>query len=466
MGENTICALTGVFELMNATNNPVVFSICRRRLLQAAATLTAGLISGAFAQTPSSAVSGKLYPDLATLAGNRSARDIASETHYWEAVRSLYDVPDQFVHLEHGNWGMMTNAVREHYLQQVTRVNQLTSYYGRTRYGSALSEIMQALADTLGVDVDELAPVRNATESLTALIGGYNKLRPGDAVLYADLDYASMQGAMRELQHRRGVSVETISLPEPASREALIDSYRSAFQRNPRIKMVLLTHISHRTGLLLPVAELVSLARQHDVDVILDSAHAWGQVDFTLPDTGADFVGLNLHKWIGAPLGLGLLYIRRDRLADIDRHAVRGGGSDLGGGIASRTGIGTNNIAAILSVPQALQAHRDIGPLRKEMRLRHLRNLWVDRLSANPKIQILTPDDESLYAGITSFRVRGNTGVQENQRLAERLMLEHGIFTVYRTGLASGACVRVTPAVFSRDEEMIALADAVETIIG
>lgn len=448
---------------MTEADNSVMFNgLSRRRLLKAGAVLLASAVSQPVLSQAQQNMSAS--PDFVQLANGRTPHQLAGDTAYWDNVRTLYEPADSPVHLEHGNWGMMARPVQQRYVHAIAEVNQHTSYYGREMYGPELQAIMQRLATELGVSSDELAPVRNATEALTALIGGYNKLEAGDGVLFADLDYPSMQGAMQWLQERRGVSVHTIDLPEPATHDNLIATYENAFRNNPHVRLTLLTHISHRTGLLLPVHEITELARRYDVDVILDSAHAWGQIDFTLPQTGADFIGLNLHKWIGAPLGLGLIYIKRDRLGDIDRNMVRGGGSDISGGIVARTGVGTTNIAAMLAVESALDVHRQIGAANKEFRLRHLRDLWAERLRSHPRVEILTPSDPALYAGICSFRLRGQNDVRSNVELARKLLNDYGIFTVQRDGLASGACVRATPAVFTRESDVTALAEAIERL--
>lgn len=436
--------------------------LSRRRLLQAGVVAVATVASQqSLAQPRQAAFSAS---DLAHLAGGKSPAQLATDQAYWESVRALYNPAQSPIHLEHGNWGMMAKPVHERYLQATAEVNQYTSYYGREMYGPQLQAVMARLASELGVSSTELAPVRNATEALTALIGGYNRLKPGDGVLFADLDYPSMQGAMRWLQDRRGATVHTVDLPEPATHSNIMSVYEQAFRNHPEVRLMLLTHISHRTGLLLPVRDLTDLARSFGIDVILDSAHAWGQIDFTLPETGAEFIGLNLHKWIGAPLGLGLVYIRQNRLGDIDRHMVRGGGSELDGGTAARTGIGTTNIAAMLAVETALDVHRQIGAQNKAFRLRHLRDLWAERVRSHPRVEILTPQDRALYAGICSFRLRGQTDVASNVALAKTLLQDYGIFTVQRDGLASGACVRATPAIFTSESEVTALADAIERL--
>src|SRR5437764_9983942 len=182
----------------------------------------------------------------------------AAATDEWEHIAREYDVTREVMQLEHGNWGMMARPVLAAYRAHVARVNRDTSYYARRTMVGDIEAARATMAEAMGVGLDEIAFTRNATEAMKALILQYNRLKPGDAVLYADLDYDSMQTSMESLAARRGVKVIKIGLPEPASRQSLIDAYRTAFDGNPAIKMVLLTHLSHRTGLVLPVADIVT----------------------------------------------------------------------------------------------------------------------------------------------------------------------------------------------------------------
>jgi selenocysteine lyase/cysteine desulfurase len=318
-----------------------------------------------------------------------------------------------------------------------------------------------AMANAMGVAVDEITFTRNATEAMKTLILQYNLLKPGDAVLYADLDYDSMQASMDSLAARRGVRVIKIALPEPATRQSLVDAYRTAFDANPAIKMTLVTHVSHRTGLVLPIAEIATIARERGIDALVDAAHGVGQLDFRLPDLKADFVGINMHKWIGAPLGVGALYIRRERIAAIDPDPAE---SPQSTEIQARVHTGTVDYAAQLTVPAALAFQAAIGGARREARLRALRDRWVRALRDLPQIQILTPDDPKLHGAITSFRLRGRTSHDDNVALAKTLLDKHRIFTVTRDGLASGSCVRVTPALATRLSDLDALAVAIRSL--
>src|SRR5438067_8071947 len=207
-----------------------------------------------------------------------------SATDDWERIAREYDVTREVIQLEHGNWGMMARPVLAAYRGQVERVNRETSYYARRTMVGDIESARAVLAAAVGVGVDEIAFTRNATEAMKALILQYNGLKPGDAVLYADLDYDSMQTSMQSLAARRGVRVIKIGLPEPATRDSLIEAYRAAFDANPAIKMVLLTHLSHRTGLVLPVADIVALARARRIGALVDAAHGVWQLELRLRD--------------------------------------------------------------------------------------------------------------------------------------------------------------------------------------
>ncbi|MDE8651507.1 aminotransferase class V-fold PLP-dependent enzyme [Novosphingobium album (ex Liu et al. 2023)] len=417
----------------------------RRTLLIGAATAP---VANAFAASP-------------TLAGPATGSG-AGDDAFWREIAAQYDVTREVIQLENGNWGMMPRPVQARYLEETARVNRDTSYYARRGMGRDMRAVQERLAAMLGVPPGEIAFTRNATEALKALIGGYNRLQAGDAVLYADLDYDAMQNCMDRLARRHGASVVRIALPEPASRQALIDAYAQAFEANPRIRLVLLTHLGHRTGLVIPVREIAAMARARGIDAIVDAAHSWCQIDFALPDLDCDFVGLNGHKWLTAPLGVGIVHIRGQALDRIDH--------DLASDMASRDTLGervhtgTVNAAALLAVPAAIDFHERIGSARKAARLRALRDRWVARARGIAGVEILTPDDPALHGAITSFRLTGRTSGAENEQIVQRLLEAHRIFTVQRGGVHNGACVRVTPALFNTFAEMDALARAIEAI--
>ncbi|USX23574.1 aminotransferase class V-fold PLP-dependent enzyme [Oxalobacteraceae bacterium OTU3REALA1] len=381
----------------------------------------------------------------------------------WDSLAAHYDVAPDFINLENAYYGIMPTPVADDFKRNIDYLNRQNSHYLRGQFDRAGTEAIRAsLAQHAGVAVGEIAITRGATESLQNLIANYRPLKAGDTVMVGNLDYDTMIDAINDLARRRGANVATVRIPEPGTRQAVIDAYDQALRQHPRTRLLLLTHISHRTGLVLPVAEIVALAKRRNVDVIVDIAQSWGQLDFRIPDLGADFVGANLHKWIGAPLGLGFLYIRESRLQDIDIQL--GNSSYPATDIRARVHAGTVNAAGVMTIPAALKYHGQIPIAERSARLRELRDYWVRRVLEIPGVQILTPEEPGMYGAVTSFRLRGKTSFEDNVALARTLMDDYGIFTVARSGPVGGACIRVTPAFFTRTADLDKLVAAIRAL--
>ena len=410
-----------------------------------------------------------LAPSVALAAGALPAmpvrppgtpEQVAADQAYWRAVAAQYDITSEVTMLDNAFWGAMSRPVMAAYERNVTEVNRGNSYYGRTQFPPAYGAARRRAAEALGVSEDEIVFTRGATEALQILISGYNKLQPGDVVLCADIDYDNMITTLHWLKQRRGVEVVSIAMPEPATHQSLIDCYAQAMARYPKLKMMLLTHVNHRNGMVLPVAEINRMARERGIDTIVDTAHGFGQLDMHIPDLQADFAGINLHKWIGAPIGVGAIYIRRGRVGDIDPYM----GEKDRGDIRTRVHTGTINFAAYLTLPLALDLHEQVGVAYKQARLARLRNRWLDAVRDVPGLELLASTDPRLSSAIASFRLRGRTSMADNVTLARRLLKEHGVFTVERDGLAAGACVRATPSIFTSEAEVDRLSAALRRV--
>lgn len=381
----------------------------------------------------------------------------ANNERHWHAIAQRYDLEPGPINLENGYFGRMSRAVQAQYLDHVAFINRSNSLHVRQRFEQGENvEIRRQLAELIDVDPESVAFTRNATEALQSLIRNYNRLQPGDQVLISDLEYDTVKGAVRWLAGVRGVEVIELSHTHPASFDSLLQTYRSAFAEYPRLKLMALTHVTHRTGLVMPVAAIAKAAREHDVDVILDGAHALGQIDFNLAELGIQFAGFNLHKWIGAPLTLGFLYIAPERLADID--------PDMGEfhypitDVRARTSYSTPNFPALMTLPLVFEEHRALGgAAAKGARVNYLRDLWVSQVRPLKGIEVLTSDDPRLYCGITAFKFVG----RDQQGMVDRLLKEYDLFTTTRTGAAFGTCIRVTPGLVTSAQDIHALINAI-----
>jgi isopenicillin-N epimerase len=387
----------------------------------------------------------------------RRARDEA----FWRTFADRYDRQPGPINLENGYFGRMSRTVVEEYQRNIELINRSNSVYVRQRFERDDSlKIRAQLARLIGVPADSLALTGNATDGLQSLIRNYNRLQPGDQVLICDLEYDTVKSAMRWLAGHRGVEVIEIEHAHPASFDSLLATYRDTFARNPRLKLMALTHVTHRTGLVMPVQAIAAAAKEQGIDVILDGAHALGQLQFDLDELGIAFAAYNLHKWMGAPLTLGFLYIAPERLADID--------PDMGethfplSDIRTRTPQSTPNIPALLTLPLVLEEHWAMGgAAAKGARLSYLRNRWVRAVREHPGIEVMTPDDPRLYCGITSMRF---TAHADQQAMVERLLTDYNLFTVVRSGAACGPCIRITPGLTTTADEMDQLVTALREL--
>ena len=381
----------------------------------------------------------------------------ARDESFWRTFADRYDVQPGPINLENGYFGRMSRTVVEEYQRNIELINRSNSVYVRQRFEASDGlKIRARVAGLIGVPADAVALTRNASDGLQSLIRNYNRLQPGDQVLVCDLEYNTVKGAMRWLARHRGVEVIEIEHRHPASFDSLLTTYREAFVRYPRLKLMALTHVTHRTGLVMPVKAIAAAAREHGVDVILDGAHALGQLAFDLEELGIAFAAYNLHKWIGAPLTLGFLYIAPERLGDID--------PDMGEmhfpitDIRARMPYSTPNIPALLTLPLVLEEHWAMGgAAAKGARLNYLRNLWVRAARELPGIEVLTPDDPRLCCGITSMRF---TAHNDQQSMVERLLNDYNLFTVVRSGAACGPCIRITPGLTTTAADMAQLITA------
>ncbi|MFK7887135.1 MAG: aminotransferase class V-fold PLP-dependent enzyme, partial [Gammaproteobacteria bacterium] len=363
-------------------------------------------------------------------------------------------------------WGIMARPVLKQYKQLTDFINRENTLFARFEVSETYRDLRQAVAAFLNVGVDEIALTRGATEALQSLIGGYSKLRAGDTVLYADLDYSEMKNAMRWLETRRGVNPVKVSFPEPTEDTPLteadiIDFYQTSLDKYPKTKLLLLTHLNNWTGLIIPVAKIAKMARERGVDVILDAAHSVGQVDFNIKELDCDFVGVNLHKWIGAPIGCGVIYINKSRIADVDTFMGKTPDSPK---VTARIDTGTSNFAAHMAIPASIGFHNSIGTAAKEARLRYLRNLWVAEARKLRGVTVLTPDNKAMVAGLTSFRLKGVTSTSANNALMKTLAEKYGVLTTRRTGPAKGDCIRVTPSFYNTPTDISKLINALRAI--
>lgn len=377
-----------------------------------------------------------------------------------------YDVDRSIVNLDAAYYGAMTRTTTAAYRAHGDWVNRHNALFLRSVLPGAsrdqrLQPNVDATAALIGAKASEVALCGGGTEALYGLIANYQRVSAGDAVLMADVDYDEMQHAMAYLEASRGVRVTRIAIPEPSSTANILAAYDAALRRDPRIRLVLLTHVSNRNGLVMPVRAIADMARARGADVILDAAQAVGLLPVDVDALGVDFMGFSLHKWVAAPLGTGGIYIRGSRLADISPWLGNHIHPDTD--IRARVPTGTVDFAARLTVPHAIAEHHALGPARKLAHLVAMRGRWVAGVGDVAGVQIVHSPDSDRQAVIGAFRLPGQRNWADAQHAQKVMIAKHRVLVVAKQGLASGPVLRVTPALFNTDAEIDRLIGAVQT---
>ena len=374
----------------------------------------------------------------------RSTAELVKDESFWVPIQRAFDLPPDFINLEHGYFSMMPTSTLETFLDYSTALNTKASYFMRNERLDMLNEVRVRLADFGGCGADEVAITRNTTESMNIVIQGLD-LKSGDEVIVGDQDYGSMVEALRFREVHDGIVIKRVEVPlDPESDEEIVSAYRAAI--TPKTRLLHVTHLINITGHVLPVRKVADMAHERGIDVLCDSAHAFAHVMFAIDDLGVDFMGTSLHKWLCTPLGLGMLYVKKSRIKDVKPLIGRVREPE---DIRKLDTLGTQPYAAQQSIPAAIDFHEAIGSELKQERLRYLRNRWLGQVTDHPQIRFNSPRSHARTCAI------GNVGIHgmSPRELGDRLWDDYRIFTA-PIGHSRVPGVRVSPHLCTRVEEI------------
>ncbi len=380
---------------------------------------------------------------------------LAGDEDFWLKVRGDYEIKPDYINLENGYYCFLPQQTLEHLIEHMREVNREGSYYMRTVQYENKDRVANAVAEIVGCTSEEVAITRNTTESLDLIISGVD-WQAGDEAVMAEQDYGAMLNQFKLVERRYGVVNRLVSVPNhPKSDEELVDLYASAITDKTRLLMI--CHMINITGQVLPVRKIVDMAHARGVEVMVDGAHAYSHVPFQMQELDCDYYGTSLHKWLSAPLGSGMLYVKKEKIDQIWPLLAE---RDLEPNDMRRLNhIGTHPVHTDLAILNAIEYQNTLGLERKAARLQYLQQYWTSQLRDLPGISVNSPRELHRHGGI------GNVGVDrlEPAELAERLMNEHGIYTaaINRPGVRG---VRVTPNVYTTTDELDALVAAVKTL--
>ena len=394
---------------------------------------------------------------LEALAGASSTpKEIARDEAFWMEVQQAFTVDRTLVNLNNGGVSPAPSIVQEAMKRHLDFSNQAPVYTMWRILEPQREGVRQRIARDFQCNAEEIALVRNASEGLQICQLGID-LKAGDEVLTTDQDYPRMITTFQQRERREGIKLVQFSIPIPA--EDPNEIVRLFEERiTPRTRLILMSHIINITGQILPVKAVVQMARAKGIPVIVDGAHSYAHFHFTHADLDCDYYATSLHKWLFAPHGTGMLYVRKNKIPSL--WPMMAAPEAMDDNIRKFEEIGTHPAANYLAIAEALTFHQGIGPKRKEERLRYLRNYWAERLLQHDRVRLHTSLKPEFSCCIANVEIEG----VDSGKLGQHLWRNHRIIvTPIKHPQFEG--LRVTPNVYTTREELDRFVEAMEDVI-
>jgi isopenicillin-N epimerase len=395
---------------------------------------------------------------------NLSPLEAAQDETLWREVQNAFSVNRSIVNLDNGNVCPSPRNVTEAMMRYTWELQDAPGFMLWDALEPLLLTPRTGLARLFGCETEEIAIVRNATEALQAVLLGV-EMRAGDEILMTTHDYWAMHDAIDERARRDKITVKKIKevpMP-PKSMSELVEMY----ERNitPKTRLILLTHPVNYTGQMFPVKQICEMAHRKNIEVVVDGAQSFAQLDYKLADLGCDYFGTSLHKWLYAPIGTGMLYIRKDKIGKVRPlfPVTLDWVPNVNQQMYKFEAVGTKSVAMALAISEALVFHDSIGAKRKEERLRYLTRYWASRIEKLPNARFFTSFAPEMSCALATFEIDGI----DSQRLVRHLSQKHMI-AVQRMSSPTRAPeirgIRVSPSVQTTLGELDYFCDAVEKV--
>ena len=424
----------------------------RRQFLQ-----QMGLMAGAFsASSIFNELNAASLQDAAKKVKHLSPEALAADENYWSVVQQSYTANhSEIIILNNGGVSPQPTVVQEALDRYNKMSSQGPSYYMWRILDKGREPLRQRLASLAGCDAEEIAINRNATEALNTVIFGLD-FQKGDEIIGTKQDYPNMIQAWRQREMRDGIKYTQISFDFPIEDdEAIVAAFAKAI--TPKTKLLHLTHVINWVGQILPVKKIADMAHQKGVEVLCDGAHSFGLIDYKIPDLGCDYFGTSLHKFLSAPIGSGMLWIKKDKIAKVWPLVCND--KPKSDNIRKFETLGTRSFAIEQGIGEAINFHEAIGSKQKEARIHYLKKYWAEKALQIPGVKIHTSLLPQYSCAIAGVSVNGLTP----QELDGKLMNDYKIHTV---GIVweNISCVRVTPHIYTRIKDVDKLVDAISVI--
>jgi selenocysteine lyase/cysteine desulfurase len=370
----------------------------------------------------------------------------------WEAVRAAYPRQEPLLNLNNAAVSPPPVVVEQAVIEAIRLIGRNPDVNMWSRLDAALPQVKAQLALLVGCDADEIALNRNSSEGLATAIFGI-ALNAGDEVLVCEWDYPSVRAAWLQRARREGIRVVTVDFDPLQDDEAILRAYAEAI--TPRTRVLQITHMLHWNGRLLPAQRLCALARRHGILTVVDGAQTFAQMPVSFRELGCDYFVTSLHKWLGAPVGNGMLVVRRDRIASTWPLLGPFDAPPLGIDKFDHWNLGTYNSALQAGIAPAIHLHRRIGAARMHARLRELTRHWIAQARTIPGFTLHTRVDGDDLAAISLFSIEG----VDCKALERELREAHQVHVKHRR-VRHLEGMRVSPHVYMHTGELDRFVDA------
>jgi len=311
------------------------------------------------------------------------------------------------------------------------------------------------LAEVAGCSADELIITRNTTESLDMIIAGLD-WKPGDEAVMAEQDYGAMLEMFKQVSKRYGIINKLVSVPNiPQTDDEIVNLYASAI--TDKTKLLMVCHMINITGQILPVRKICDMAHARGVQVMVDGAHSFAHIKFSIPDLNCDYFGSSLHKWLSVPLGAGILYVKKESISNV--WPLIAESERKPDDISRLNHTGTYPVHTDLAITDAIDFYNIIGVERKEARLRFIQNYWTSKVRDLPNVLVNTPADPARSCGIANVGIRG----MKPAVMSDILFKKHKIYTVAIDDAGVHGC-RITPNVYTTTSDLDVLVKALKEL--
>lgn len=369
-----------------------------------------------------------------------SPLEVAADEDYWAAIQQAFSVTRGIVNLNNGGVSPSPRMVTEAFVRYTWQQEDATAYTMWQLLEPQSETIRTGLAEVFGCSPEEIAITRNASESLEILLLGLD-LKAGDEIVANTQDYPRMLTTLRQRELREGLKLNLVKIPiAPKDPDEIAAAYERAI--TPKTKLVLVSHQVNLTGQITPIKKICQMARAKGIETIVDGAHSFAQFAFKRDDLDCDYFGTSLHKWLYAPKGTGMLYVKKDKIAKV--WALMASEDKNRNDIRKFEEIGTHSAAMRLAIGEAVLFHNAIGAKRKEERLRFLARYWMNNLKSLSKVGFNTSFDPAQSCAIGNFKIDGVDPV----KLGGYLMSKHKIFTTPIVHEEFSG-IRITPNVYT-----------------